>query len=91
MSDEAEEAKAALTKAKEEYAQYYNRRRSPAPEYKSGDRVWLYSSDIKTTRPSAKLAHPRLGLYVIDRPVGLGAYKLKLPPSVRATLSLEVD
>src|ERR1700675_177343 len=84
MSVEAEEAKAALTKAKEEYAQYYNRRRTPAPEYKPGDRVWLDSSNIKTTRPSAKLAHRCLGPYVIDREVGNGAYNLKLPPSLRA-------
>src|SRR6202795_2271425 len=84
MSAEAEEAQAALTKAKEEYAQYYNRRRTSAPEYKPGDRVWLDSSNIQTTRPSAKLAHPRQGPDVIDRQVGNGAYKLKLPPSLRA-------
>src|SRR6202795_1055891 len=83
MSIEAEEAKAALTKAKEEYAQYYNRRRTSAPEYKPGDRVWLDSSNIKTTRPSTKLTHRRLGPYVIDRQVGNGVYKLKLPPSLR--------
>src|SRR6202795_3423061 len=84
MSDEAEEAKAALTKAKEEYSQYYNQRRSPAPDFKPRDRVWLDSSNIKTTRLSTKLAHRRLGPYVIDRQVGNRAYKLKLPPSLRA-------
>src|ERR1700675_4125039 len=76
------EAQAALTKAKDEYAHYYNRRRTPGPDFKPGDRVWLDASDIKTTRPSAKLAHRRLGPYTVERQVGKGAYKLKLPPSL---------
>jgi hypothetical protein len=52
-----EEAKAALTKAKDEHAMFYNRRREPAPVYAPGDRVWLDGSDITTNRPSSKLSH----------------------------------
>jgi transposase InsO family protein len=52
-----EEAKAALTKAKDEYAMYYNRRRKPVPVFAPGDRVWLDGSDIATNRPSSKLSH----------------------------------
>jgi hypothetical protein len=52
-----EEAKAALTKAKDEYAMYYNRRHEPAPVFTPGDRVWLDGSDITTNRPSSKLSH----------------------------------
>jgi hypothetical protein len=43
-----EEAKAALTKAKDEYAMYYNCRREPALVFAPGDRVWLDGSDIAT-------------------------------------------
>jgi hypothetical protein len=57
-----EEAKAALTKAKDEYSMYYNRRREPAPVYAPGDRVWLDGSNIATNRLSSKLSHRRLGL-----------------------------
>ena len=78
-----EEAKAALTKAKAEYAQYYNRRRVPAPELNPGDLVWLEAEDIATTRPSAKLSHKRLGPYPIEAKVGHGAYRLTLPPQLR--------
>jgi transposase InsO family protein len=74
-----EEAKAALTKAKDEYSMYYNRRREPAPVFAPGDKVWLDGSDIATNRPSSKLSHRRLGLFVIDACVGHGAYRLKLP------------
>jgi hypothetical protein len=82
MAKGLEEAKAALTKAKEEYAQYYNRRRTPAPVFKPGDRVWVDHSDIKTTRPSAKLGHRRLGPWPVEACVGHGAYRLTLPPSM---------
>jgi Chromo (CHRromatin Organisation MOdifier) domain len=80
MADGLAEAQAALEQSKAEYALYYNRRRSPAPDFQPGDLVWLDHSDIKTTRPSAKLAHRRLGPFAVERQVGKGAYKLKLPP-----------
>jgi hypothetical protein len=57
MALEIEEAKVALTKAKDEYAMYYNCRREPAPIFAPGDRVWLDGSDITTNRPSSKLSH----------------------------------
>jgi hypothetical protein len=75
-----EEAKAALTKAKNEYAMYYNHRREPAPVFTPGDRVWLDGSDIATNRPSSKLSHQCLGPFVVKACVGHGAYHLALPP-----------
>jgi hypothetical protein len=74
-----EEAKAALTKVKVEYAMFYNRRREPAPVYAPGDRVWLNGSDITTNRPLSKLSHQCLGPFVVEACVGHGAYCLKLP------------
>jgi hypothetical protein len=52
-----EEAKAALTKVKDEYTMYYNRRHEPAPVFAPGDRVWLDGSDIATNQLSSKLSH----------------------------------
>ena len=82
MSKGLEEAKSALSKAKDEYTLYYNRRREPAPELQPGDLVWVDATDIATDRPSVKLAHRRLGPYPIEARVGHGAYRLKLPPSL---------
>jgi transposase InsO family protein len=70
-----EEAKAALTKAKDEYAMYYNCRRKPAPVFAPGDRVWLDGSDITTNRPLSKLSHQCSGPFVIEACVGHGAYR----------------
>jgi hypothetical protein len=52
-----QEAKVVLTKAKDEYAMYYNCQREPAPVFTPGDKVWLDGSDIATNRPSSKLSH----------------------------------
>jgi len=82
MESTLEEAKAALAKSKDDMAKYYDRRRTPAPDYKSGDKVYLDASDIQTNRPSRKLSHRRLGPFPIVRKVGNGAYLLRLPPSM---------
>jgi hypothetical protein len=44
--------------------------------------VYLDGSDIQTSRPSKKLAHRFLGLYVVEHRVGPNAYHLQLPRSM---------
>jgi Chromo (CHRromatin Organisation MOdifier) domain len=63
-------------------ARYYDQRCTLAPDYQPGDRVYLDTSDIQTTRPSKKLSHHHLGLFKIVKRVGNGAYHLKLPQSM---------
>jgi hypothetical protein len=57
MAQGLEEVKVALTKAKDEYAMYYNCQHKPVPIFTPGDRVWLDRSDITTNIPSSKLSH----------------------------------
>ena len=83
MKSTLEEAKSAMAKAKDDMARYYNQRRTPAPVYGPGDRVYLDASDIHTTRPSKKLSHRRLGPFPVERHVGMNAYRLTLPPSMK--------
>jgi hypothetical protein len=75
-----EEAKAALTKAKDEYTMYYNHRCEPALVFAPWDKVWLDGSDITTNRLSSKLSHQQLGPFVVEACVGHGAYRLALSP-----------
>jgi len=83
MKSATEEAKSAIRKAQEDMTRYYNQKRTPAPVYKPGDQVYLDASDIKTTCPSLKLSHRRLGPFEIERRVGPLAYHLKLPHGMR--------
>ena len=54
-----------------------------ALEYQPRDKVYLDASDVSTTRPSKKLSHWRLGLFLIERKVGNGAYRLRLPAAMK--------
>jgi len=83
MKSTTEEAKSAIYKAQKDMTRYYNRKRTPALMYKPGDWVYLDTSDIKTTRPSPKLSHRRLGPFEIERQVRPLAYCLKLPYGMR--------
>jgi hypothetical protein len=80
MAQGLEEVKVALTKVKDEYTIYYNWHWEPAPVFTQGDRVWLDGSNIATNRPSSKLSHQCLGLFVVGKCIGHGAYHLILPP-----------
>jgi uncharacterized protein YfaS (alpha-2-macroglobulin family) len=78
MRSALEEAKADLVKLKDDMAKYYNQKRSAAPTYKPGDKVYLDTSDVQTTRSSKKLSHKHLGPFSIERQVGNGAYRLQV-------------
>ena len=82
MESALKEVKEALAKSKDDMVKYYDRRRTPAPNYQPGDKVYLDASDIQTTRPSKKLSHRRLGPFSIVAKVGNSAYRLQLPPSM---------
>jgi len=83
MESVTKKAKSAICKVQEDMTRYYNQRRSLAPIFKPGDQVYLDASDIRTTRPSPKLSHRRLGLFEIEHQVGPLAYRLKLPHRLR--------
>jgi len=74
-----EEAKSAICKAQDDMKRYYNRRRTPAPVFNPSNKVFLNTLDIRTTRPSQKLLHRRLGPFVVERRIRPMAYRLKLP------------
>jgi hypothetical protein len=57
MAQGLDEAKAALTKAKDEYMMYSNRQHKPAPVFAPGNKVCLDGSNIATNQPSSKLSH----------------------------------
>ena len=73
------EAKSAIRKAQDDMKRYYDRYRTLALVFNSGDKVFLDALDIQTTRPLQKLSHQRLGLFVVERRIGPMAYRLKLP------------
>jgi len=73
------EAKSVIRKAQEDMKRYYDRCRTPAPVFNPGNKVFLDTSDIRTTRPSQKLSYRWLGPFVVEQRIGPMAYRLKLP------------
>jgi len=78
-----DEAKSAIRKAQNDMKRYYDRRRTPAPVFKPGNKVFLNASDIQTMHPSQKLSHRRLGLFVVERQIRPMAYCLRLPHGMK--------
>jgi hypothetical protein len=73
-----DEARAALSKLKDDMVQYYNQCWTLAPKFEVSKKVFLDASDINTTRPTKKFAHHYLRPYPVICTVGLHVYCLKL-------------
>ncbi|MBW0546144.1 hypothetical protein O181_085859 [Austropuccinia psidii MF-1] len=61
------------------FKKYAGRNRGIPPDFQPGDKVWLASRNIKTTRPTKKLSERWLGPFGVLKKIGSHAYHLKLP------------
>jgi len=48
-----------------------------------GDKVWLSTRNLKTSRPSKKLDYKRTGPYTVSKIINKNVYKLDLPSTMR--------
>lgn len=60
-----------------------NRRHTPVPVFRHGDKVWLDAWNIKTHRQCRKLDHHRLGPYEVVKSIGTSTARLHLPATVQ--------
>ncbi|MBW0508455.1 hypothetical protein O181_048170 [Austropuccinia psidii MF-1] len=63
---------------------YADRNRTITPDFQPGDKVWLASKEIKTTRPTKKLSERWLGPFEVLKKTGSHAFHLKLPQKWRS-------
>ncbi|MBW0536907.1 hypothetical protein O181_076622 [Austropuccinia psidii MF-1] len=61
------------------FKKYEDKNREIPPDFQPGDKVWLASKRIKTTRPNKKLSERWLGPFEALKKIGSHAYHLKLP------------
>ena len=61
MKNVQAEVEAALYKACDDMKHYADCSRTDAPQYQIGDRVWLSTKDLNTSRPSRKLTEKQIG------------------------------
>ncbi|MBW0565357.1 hypothetical protein O181_105072 [Austropuccinia psidii MF-1] len=68
-----------LESAIRRFKKYADRNRAIPPDFQPGDKVWLASKNIKTTRPTKKLSERWVGPFEVLKKIGSHAYHLKLP------------
>ena len=61
---------------------YYNNRPQEVPALEVGDKVYPIARNIRTTRPSRKLDHQKVGPFAVEKKVGPVSYKLRLSESM---------
>ncbi len=76
-----ERCTANMSLAQQTHAKNFNKHRSQAHTFKTGDNVWLIHSHLSTERPSRKLGQQKYGPFRILEPVGTRSFKLKMHPS----------
>ena len=91
MQNVQKEAEAALHKACDDMKRYADRACAHAPKYQIGDKVWLSTKDLHTTRPSGKLMERQVGPYPISKIISPNAVELKLPPSFKIDAPINVS
>uniref|UniRef100_A0A8C7YG30 Integrase catalytic domain-containing protein n=1 Tax=Oryzias sinensis TaxID=183150 RepID=A0A8C7YG30_9TELE len=72
-----------LLRNQERFTAVANRRRTAAPEYKVGDRVWLSSTDIPLKGGARKLMPRYIGPYPVVGIINPVAVRLDLPRTLR--------
>ena len=73
-----QQARQSLEKTRETMGRYYDRKAKQQPDFKIGDMVMLNAKNIRTKRPSKKLAPKLYGPFKILEQRGELAYKLEL-------------
>ena len=76
--------KAEISVAQQRYQKSADARRSPTPDFKVGDKVFVKAQFFQTTQPSKKLSEKYLGPYKIISQPGTLSFTLCLPESMRS-------
>jgi len=72
-----------ISKMQERSTKYQNKKRKTTSQLKEGDRVYLFTKNLKTRKPSKKLDHVKVESFLIKKVKGLVNYELDLPKDAK--------
>ena len=84
LDDLHQQLRSHISDVQKRYSVSADRCRTPPPDFKIGDKVFVKSDNIRTTWPSKKLAEKYLGPFEIRAQVGSISFTLCLPESMRS-------
>jgi hypothetical protein len=67
-----------MLKAQRNSISYVNKKRKTAPQLKEGDKVYLYTKNLRSKQPSKGLDHIKVRPFLISKKNGLVTYTLEL-------------
>ena len=68
-----------VNQGEKDTAKQVNKKRLKGPTFERGDKVYLFTKNLKFKRPSSKLDHVRIGLFEVEKQTSKVNYWLKLP------------
>jgi transposase InsO family protein len=83
MKKTHEEMLERIKKAQQQSISHVNKKRKTAPQLKRGDKVYLLTKNLRTTRPSKGLDHVKVGPFLIRKKNGPVNYTLDLPEDAK--------
>jgi hypothetical protein len=80
-----------ISKMQKRSTKYQNKKRKTTPQLKEGDRVYLFTKNLKTRKPSKKLDHVKVESFLIKKIKGSINYELDLPKDAKVFLIFHVS
>jgi hypothetical protein len=79
-----QELRRTIADAQKRYQVPADAKRTPAPEFKLGNKVYVKAEHFRTTRPSKKLSDKNAGPFELIAQPGTHSFTLRLPDTMRA-------